>query len=256
MDTAELGPAIKPLVWRDHRPDSFPEPAWSAQTPFGFYNIEEVSASDSPAYVVRLHAHHFIADKDSLEEAKAAAQVDYERRIRSALQDSPCCKGLAPITECQCEQDRLAAPRVSELDLRVQIDDLTGLNQKLTTDLNALALDWQDRAEKLSLALAAEQAINKDLKAELDEARADIKASISDFKVAGEQLSEAQDALLELRAAFVQAWGFEPGPENALYRPTLDKVDAALGSVNADAPAPFSEASQNYAERDPSVMAD
>ena len=93
MDTAELGPAIKPLVWRDHRPDSFPEPAWSAQTPFGFYNIEEVSASDSPAYVVRLHAHHFIADKDSLEEAKAAAQADYEQRIRSALEDR---RGLEP----------------------------------------------------------------------------------------------------------------------------------------------------------------
>lgn len=85
---------------------------------------------------------------------------------------------------------------------------------------------------------------------------ADIEKSLSDFRVAGGKLSEAQDALLELRAAFVQAWGFEPGPENALYRPTLDKVDAALGSVNADAPAPFSEASQNYAERDPSVMAD
>jgi hypothetical protein len=40
---------VKPLEWRDHRPDSFPEPAWSAQTPFGFYNIEEVCASDSPA---------------------------------------------------------------------------------------------------------------------------------------------------------------------------------------------------------------
>lgn len=80
-------PAIKPLVWRDHRPDSFPEPAWSAQTPFGFYNIEEVSASDSPAYVVRLHAHHFIADKDSLEEAKAAAQADYEQRVGSVLQE-------------------------------------------------------------------------------------------------------------------------------------------------------------------------
>ena len=77
--------AVKPLVWRDHRPDSFPEPAWSAQTPFGFYNIEEVSASDSPAYVVRLHAHHFVADKDGLDEAKAAAQADYEQRIKSAL---------------------------------------------------------------------------------------------------------------------------------------------------------------------------
>ena len=86
-------PAIKPLVWRDHRPDSFPEPAWSAQTPFGFYNIEEVSASDSPAYVVRLHAHHFIADKDSLEEAKAAAQADYEQRVGSVLQEG---RGLEP----------------------------------------------------------------------------------------------------------------------------------------------------------------
>lgn len=140
-----------------------------------------------------------------------------------------------------------------------ETERLIALNKKLTEDFNTLALDrsqWQERAEKLSIALQAEQAINKDLKIELDEARADIEASISDFKVAGGKLSEAQDALLELRAAFVQAWGFEPGPENALYRPTLDKVDAALGSVNADAPAPFSEASQNYAERDPSVMAD
>lgn len=81
--------AVKPLKWRDHRPDSFPEPAWSAQTPFGFYNIEEVCASDSPAYVVRLHAHHFIADKDGLDEAKDAAQADYEQRIRSALVTTP-----------------------------------------------------------------------------------------------------------------------------------------------------------------------
>lgn len=30
-------PAIKPLVWRDHRPDSFPEPAWSALWEQGVY---------------------------------------------------------------------------------------------------------------------------------------------------------------------------------------------------------------------------
>lgn len=80
---------VEQLEWRDHRPDAFPEPAWSAQTPFGFYNIEEVSASDSPAYVVRLHAHHFVADKDDLEDAKAAAHADYERRILSALSNPP-----------------------------------------------------------------------------------------------------------------------------------------------------------------------
>lgn len=85
LASSDSGVKVKPLVWRDHRPDSFPEPAWSAQTSFGFYNIEEVSASDSPAYVVRLHAHHFVADKDSLDEAKAAAQRDYEVRILSAL---------------------------------------------------------------------------------------------------------------------------------------------------------------------------
>jgi hypothetical protein len=102
-------PAIKPLVWRDHRPDSFPEPAWSAQTPFGFYNIEEVSASDSPAYVVRLHAHHFIADKDSLEEAKAAAQADYEARIKSALVEVPAVKG-EPEPVAWVQPDKLAWP--------------------------------------------------------------------------------------------------------------------------------------------------
>jgi hypothetical protein len=86
---AEPGYVVKPLVWIDHRPDSFPEPAWSAHTPFGFYNIEEVSASDSPAYVVRLHAHHFVADKDSLADAQKTAQADYEQRIRSAIAALP-----------------------------------------------------------------------------------------------------------------------------------------------------------------------
>ncbi|WP_028732126.1 hypothetical protein [Rhizobium leguminosarum] len=79
-------PAIsaKGLVWVEHR-DSFPAPHWSALTPFGFYDIEEISASDGPAYEVRLHAHHLIAITDGLDEAKAAAQSDYERRILSAL---------------------------------------------------------------------------------------------------------------------------------------------------------------------------
>jgi hypothetical protein len=53
--------------------------------PFGVYSIEEVSASDSPVYEVRLHANKMVAIKDSLSDAKAAAQADYEARIRSAL---------------------------------------------------------------------------------------------------------------------------------------------------------------------------
>ncbi len=99
LASSDGGVKVKPLVWRDHRPDSFPEPAWSAQTPFGFYNIEEVSASDSPAYVVRLHAHHFVADKDSLDDAKAAAQADYEARIKSALVEVPAAAGMREALE-------------------------------------------------------------------------------------------------------------------------------------------------------------
>ena len=76
--------SVKPLEWFEH-PNAFPAPTWSAQTGFGFYNIEEVSASDSPAYEVRLHAHRLVSVNDSLDEAKAAAQADYERRILSAL---------------------------------------------------------------------------------------------------------------------------------------------------------------------------
>lgn len=75
---------VKPLQWREH-PDAFPAPTWSAQVPFGFYNIEEISASDCPAYEVRLHAHHLVAVKDDLSDAKVAAQADYEARILSAL---------------------------------------------------------------------------------------------------------------------------------------------------------------------------
>lgn len=76
---------VKPLEWQDHQPNSFPYPEWSAQTPFGIYSIEAVSASDSPRYEVRLNASRLIADRDGLPEAKEAAQSDYEQRIRSAL---------------------------------------------------------------------------------------------------------------------------------------------------------------------------
>lgn len=84
--------SVKPLEWFEH-PNAFPAPMWSAQTGFGFYNIEEVSASDTPAYEVRLHAHHLVAVKDSLEEAKEASQADYETRIRSALEAPAPVKG-------------------------------------------------------------------------------------------------------------------------------------------------------------------
>lgn len=80
--------AIKPLKWRDQRGHSFPD-IWDAVTPCGVYEIEERSASDSPAYVVTGPLYAFISDKDSLDEAKAAAQTDYEKRIRSTLYAEP-----------------------------------------------------------------------------------------------------------------------------------------------------------------------
>lgn len=75
---------IKPLEWRDHRGHTFPD-TWTALTPCGVFEIEERSAGDSPAYFATGPMYAFIADKDSLEEAKAAAQADYERRISAAL---------------------------------------------------------------------------------------------------------------------------------------------------------------------------
>ncbi|TPN03846.1 hypothetical protein FJ973_29840 [Mesorhizobium sp. B2-1-3] len=76
--------AVKALEWRDLRGHSFPD-MWCATSPCGVYDIEERSASDSPAYVALGPHYAFIADKDSLDEAKAACQADYEARIRSAL---------------------------------------------------------------------------------------------------------------------------------------------------------------------------
>jgi len=59
----------------------------------------------------------------------------------------------------------------------------------------------------------------------------------------------ALGALKELREAFVMAWGFEPGAENTLYRPVLDRVDAALkrkpSGRDADA-APMRDPAQGW----------
>lgn len=81
---AETEVKVRELEWRDHRGHTFPD-TWTAKTPCGIYEIEERSASDSPAYIATGPLHVFIADRDSLDDAKAAAQADFERRILSAL---------------------------------------------------------------------------------------------------------------------------------------------------------------------------
>ena len=77
-------PVVRGLVWRDLRPNAFPD-MWCATSACGVYDIEEHSASDSPVYVALGPHYAFIANKDSLDEAKLAAQADYEQRIRYAL---------------------------------------------------------------------------------------------------------------------------------------------------------------------------
>lgn len=73
-----------PLVWRDHGPNAFPARFWSAETPFGRYEIEEESASDTPRYRLEWHSR-LIADEDSLPAAQETAQSDFARRLSAAL---------------------------------------------------------------------------------------------------------------------------------------------------------------------------
>lgn len=83
--------AIKSLVWNEYPNEFYPDVfghCWDATTPFGRYEIAEASASDTPYYNV-CRGTEFVADCDGLPEAKAAAQADYEQRIRSALVSPP-----------------------------------------------------------------------------------------------------------------------------------------------------------------------
>ena len=53
------------------------------------------------------------------------------------------------------------------------------------------------------------------------------------FVVRSDIAERMAEALEELRTDFVRAWGFEPGQENMLYRPTLDRVDSALSAFRS-----------------------
>jgi hypothetical protein len=89
--SAEPAVAVKALEWREYPNEYYPDVfghCWDADTPFGRYEISEASASDSPYYNV-CFGTSFVADKDGLPEAEAAAQADYEQRVRSALASPP-----------------------------------------------------------------------------------------------------------------------------------------------------------------------
>ncbi|WP_457659547.1 hypothetical protein [Sinorhizobium medicae] len=79
-------PAIKPLEWIEHGDQDF---VWHRATPpIGFrYNIEDDGFSEKKHHLTV--GQLVIGNFDTLYEAKAAAQQDYERRIRSCLLDKP-----------------------------------------------------------------------------------------------------------------------------------------------------------------------
>lgn len=161
-DLQAVGPepavALKPLEWRDLRERTFP-PMWSASTVCGVYDIEERCASDTPAYVVLGPLFSFIADKDSLVEAKAAAEADYASRIRSALVATP---PAEPVVEALRSEagaaycrflDKMSAPLclgvehkletgefgAAELNAHVDARELYGFHRGINHALAALA---------------------------------------------------------------------------------------------------------------------
>lgn len=86
---------VKRLEWReitearsDEDPTHEPTGHLEADTSIGVYFIEMYLSSDSYGWSVALNGVD-IADKDDPEDAKAAAQADYEQRIRSALVSAP-----------------------------------------------------------------------------------------------------------------------------------------------------------------------
>jgi hypothetical protein len=81
--SAEPAVAVKALRWQ-HYPHAFP-PCWCADTPFGDYTIDESCGSDSPSYEARGPLARVLSVTEGLPEAQAAAQADYEQRVRSAL---------------------------------------------------------------------------------------------------------------------------------------------------------------------------
>lgn len=79
---------VKPLVWEDDSDHWHPETRWRAKDCFGEHY--EIELSDG-VYTLSHKALMGDIEADALAEAKAAAQADYETRIRAALepQDAP-----------------------------------------------------------------------------------------------------------------------------------------------------------------------
>lgn len=70
-----VGVGVKPLVWKGDSPNIY------ASTEFGFYEIDIYYKSK-----LRWSFNDGFWISDNVEEAKAAAQADYERRIMEAIE--------------------------------------------------------------------------------------------------------------------------------------------------------------------------
>lgn len=83
LRTAVKPVAIKALEWKFFR-DGFP-PYWYADVLFGSYLIEETDQGGVPGYSLFCPWFRLEIEFEALDYAKAAAQADFEQRIRSAL---------------------------------------------------------------------------------------------------------------------------------------------------------------------------
>jgi len=89
------GVGVKALEWVEitqarsaEDPRHEPTGSYEATTPFGIYSVEMYFGSDSYGWQVTFGIEETIADCDDPNNAKAAAQADFERRIISALVDA------------------------------------------------------------------------------------------------------------------------------------------------------------------------
>lgn len=150
--SSDKGEVVKPLEWGE----------WSQGGFIANMNglLEYSIARGQVHWRVYVGKHHYLGAFDTLEEAKAAAQADYETRIRSALVSQSSPKGVE-ITEEMVERAlneyRL---RVREYDTdfnRLDRTDEGFWQRKYGTNLHSTGLG-EDRAMRLALEAAMKEA--------------------------------------------------------------------------------------------------
>lgn len=95
------GVEVTPLEWLDDGSGGF-----VAMGSFGDYEVNPVGFLDREQWEILMPAHH-LGHRDTLKEAKAAAEADYRNRILSALLP----KATAPVVSEPVHSDDLAVDR-------------------------------------------------------------------------------------------------------------------------------------------------